>query len=629
MFRPQPAYWFDLVVPQNRLAAAMEMLANTQVVELEALSSDETQTIDLSGLRGGLEEYGVLARRYRTYWPEPKANEQLPLVPFSQTLEETLQHFRAWVEAARPDIGSLQCAERQIASLKHLRELAAVAGKNFPTMLLSPTPSTLFDLNVYLLHDGGIVQNVSDNVATWTYKTPNGVYLIVLCLKVSTQKIENELSGLKARHIDVSEIIDSISSNQMRGVEGSLETDLLGTINAYIDAQNHRREEALALIQSHSERYDIAKARAHIERLRWLVVHVRRTKNTSYCTRITGWSTVAEAELKKEIEKLDVGYALMVEAPPQDREPPMVLSNPPWAHAFEVFVKLLGMPASEEVDPTPVVAVIAPLLFGYMFGDVGQGFVILLAGLYLRRRWPAAGILVPGGLYAMAFGVAFGSIFAREDIIPALWLHPLADPLPVLAVALSFGVTILLTGMVLNAAAARWRGMERSWWLTSAGLFPAYLGLLISVFDINGMWLSGIGIVWVAVGSTIMAVRKEHASVFIAFAQSLAILVEQLFQLLINTLSFVRVGAFAIAHAGLASALMVLADITEGAIGFWLVMILGNIFIIVLEGLVAGIQTTRLMLFEFFIRFLKAEGRPLRVLPTPQQWSRKSERKSS
>ena len=74
---------------------------------------------------------------------------------------------------------------------------------------------------------------------------------------------------------------------------------------------------------------------------------------------------------------------------------------------------------------------------------------------------------------------------------------------------------------------------------------------------------------------------------------------------------------------------MVLADIAGGTVGFWIVMIVGNVFIIALEGLVAGIQTTRLVLFEFFIRFLRAEGRPMRILQTPAAWSLKFEGKTT
>jgi V/A-type H+-transporting ATPase subunit I len=94
-------------------------------------------------------------------------------------------------------------------------------------------------------------------------------------------------------------------------------------------------------------------------------------------------------------------------------------------------------------------------------------------------------------------------------------------------------------------------------------------------------------------------------------------LVEKTLQVLINTLSFARVGAFALAHAGLASAVVALAEAAGHGIGFVVVLVLGNVLIIAIEGLIVSIQTTRLVLFEFFTRFFSPEGRAFRPLAPP------------
>ena len=94
-------------------------------------------------------------------------------------------------------------------------------------------------------------------------------------------------------------------------------------------------------------------------------------------------------------------------------------------------------------------------------------------------------------------------------------------------------------------------------------------------------------------------------------------MLELIMQLAINTLSFARTGAFALAHAGLSVAVVELAKVA-GDIGYWPMLVLGNGFVIALEGLVVSIQTTRLILFEFFIRFLRASGREFRPLRPPQ-----------
>ena len=88
-------------------------------------------------------------------------------------------------------------------------------------------------------------------------------------------------------------------------------------------------------------------------------------------------------------------------------------------------------------------------------------------------------------------------------------------------------------------------------------------------------------------------------------------------QILVNTLSFARVGAFALAHSALSAAVVTMAEASGSVVGGLLIMILGNLLIIALEGLVVAIQTTRLVLFEFFNRFLRGTGRIFRPLPPP------------
>jgi V/A-type H+/Na+-transporting ATPase subunit I len=127
---------------------------------------------------------------------------------------------------------------------------------------------------------------------------------------------------------------------------------------------------------------------------------------------------------------------------------------------------------------------------------------------------------------------------------------------------------------------------------------------------LNVMWL---GFAWFVVGMVLTARHNK----LLEIPKALGELVESVLQIGVNTVSFVRVGAFALAHSGLSAAVIGMAAATGGGLGWLVVMILGNALIIALEGLIVGIQTTRLLLFEFFIRFLTAEGRQLRPLTGP------------
>jgi V/A-type H+-transporting ATPase subunit I len=633
MFHPRPAKWFDIMVPQSELSATLAALAGSHAVELEGSTDPSYHAVDVSSLRDDLNAYRELERRYQAHWPAADNDATLSTGSAHHILSASLAQCRQWALAAVPHIGTLQCAVRQEANLKHLRELAAAAGPDFPVHLLSEKHSVLFEVSIHLLEHGAPPQSVPEGLSLRTYQTSSGLYLLAIGEKASIDKLTADLGNLKARHIDMSAIRDAIASNRMKALAALAKTDLLGTIDAYIQDQRHRQAQETKLISKLSARYHLSLVRAHADHLRWLVGQVSNTVNTRYFTRITGWTACSEEDLRRVLAMNKSTAALSVSAAPKGSNPPLLFNNPPWAQPFEAFVRLLGMPSQGEADPSVLVALIAPLLFGFMFGDVGQGLVLVVAGLALRRTWPSAAILVPGGLMAMVFGFAFGSVFAREDIIDALWLHPLVNPVPILSIALGAGVAVLLTGLALSGAGAHWQGLGRTWWATRAGLGALYVGVLLSFASPWGQVLMALGGFWFLAGTAIVSVQKGASFEALDFAQAvpaaLGELVESLFQILINTLSFVRVGAFAIAHAGLSSALVVLADIAGDSIGFWIVMIVGNVFIIALEGLVAGIQTTRLILFEFFIRFLRAEGRPLRVLPTPAEWSLKLEGKPS
>jgi V/A-type H+-transporting ATPase subunit I len=342
------------------------------------------------------------------------------------------------------------------------------------------------------------------------------------------------------------------------------------------------------------------------------VTHVPELPVTEHFAWITGWcSAPDEAPLRAALDPRGLHYLLRMTEAPAGTIAPTVLRNPRWARPFEAVTGMMGVPAANDADPSVLVAVLAPLMFGFMFGDVAQGAIVALAGWVLGRRMPALRLLLPGGLVAMGFGVAFGSVFAREDLIPALWLRPLEQPLPVLGAALVFGVVVLALGLALDGLQASWRGQLRHWLLCDAGLLLAYLGLVATALDGRALWGVPLGIGWSLAGSVVAYPQARAASLGRAAGAS----VERLLQLAVNTVSFVRVGAFALAHAGLCSAVVGMAE-AAGA-GFWPVLIMGNAAIIALEGLVVSIQTTRLVLFEFFIRFLTARGRPFEPLTPP------------
>jgi V/A-type H+-transporting ATPase subunit I len=197
----------------------------------------------------------------------------------------------------------------------------------------------------------------------------------------------------------------------------------------------------------------------------------------------------------------------------------------------------------------------------------------------------------------------------------ALWIVPLDDPLTILLVPLYGGAVLLTIGLLLNAVGAYWREELRGWLCSEVWLVVVYGGLLAAVVHPRGLAFATAGALLFCVGRAMHHQRLTAA--FVAVAE----LVERTLQILINTLSFARVGAFALAHAGLSSAIIALMDAVDSAVVKAFVLVAGNAVVLVLEGLVVSIQTTRLVLFEFFTRFLIAEGRVFRPLPAPPSLS--------
>jgi V/A-type H+-transporting ATPase subunit I len=174
-----------------------------------------------------------------------------------------------------------------------------------------------------------------------------------------------------------------------------------------------------------------------------------------------------------------------------------------------------------------------------------------------------------------------------------------------------FAVGLLCLGLLLSGLGALWRGALNQWLLVDLGFLVLYVGLIVWLAGgAAGIWLVLTGFAWYLIGSFLVHRR------FLGALAALGHLAESGMQILVNTLSFARVGAFALAHAALSMAVVTMADSAP----LWaavLIMVLGNLIIILLEGLVVSIQTTRLVLFEFFNRFLRGSGRVFRPLSAP------------
>lgn len=407
--------------------------------------------------------------------------------------------------------------------------------------------------------------------------------------------------------------------------------------NRIADLENKRREcleknrDAILAAAARLERYD------KNFNVRKMAASTTHKSSTFYI--LCGWMTKNQAAAFREEIKNDPDVFLIVEENHGNviSKPPTKLKNPGIFRPFELFIRMYGLPSYEELDPTILIGITYSFLFGFMFGDAGQGLCLLAGGflLYRLKKMNLAAIISCCGFFSTIFGLLFGSVFGFEDVITPLWLRP-ADAMTTLpfigklntvfVVSISIGMGIILLTMVLNIInSLREKDAEKLWFDTNgvAGLvFYGSLVLAVVLF-MTGHVLPGSAVLAVMFGVPLLLMFfKEPLTAFLekkartAAPGGKAMFVIQgffeLFEVLLsyfsNTLSFVRVGAFAVSHAAMMEVVLMLAGAEAGSPN-WLVVVLGNLFVCGLEGLVVGIQVLRLEYYELFSRFYRGSGR--------------------
>ena len=604
--RPSAARWFELLVTRDDLAATIDILAHTSLVELEACGEPVAAPIDTD--TGALtEEFDELERRYVQVWPVPRTIEPAERVEPGMLMRQAIRRLREWSTAAESIVERLRDLWQERDDLLLLESLFQAASKQLPDLERLAGAGSMLEVRLYLLASDAWPETIPATVIAQRIRADDHCFFLAVGLSGEIEALDGQLEMQKARRVFLPPELPPDADEALHRLHSRLES-----VRLEIDAASRE-------IDALNERHDVAAAVSDAHFVRWYLETVPQFASTENFAWLTGWTSLSDEEtLLILLADGGIKGLLRLAEPPPGLEPPQLLSNPRWMRPFELFTGMLGVPGAGEADPTRVVAIVAPLMFGYMFGDVGHGAVLLIVGLVLGRRYPALSLLVAGGATSIIFGFLYGSVFAIETIFPALWLHPLEHPILIMLVPLVCGAMLLFTGMMLDAMQAHWQRRSLHWWESGAGLVLCYVSLLGALIEPWLLLAAAAGATWFIAGHAIAARRHR----LVAAGEALTELLESVLQILVNTLSFVRVGAFALAHAGLSLAVVGLTEAPVSAVGKVIVLILGNVLIVVLEGLVVGIQTTRLVLFEFFVRFLRAEGRPFSPLMPPRDHRR-------
>ena len=321
-------------------------------------------------------------------------------------------------------------------------------------------------------------------------------------------------------------------------------------------------------------------------------------------------------------------------APQEKLTPPTRLRNLGIFRPYEYYVKMYGMPGYGSVDITSFVAITYTILFGIMFGDLGQGFVLAIGGFlaWKLKKLELGRILVPCGISSMFFGLMFGSVFGYEEMLDPLYhavgmrgkpLSVMESINTVLVLAIGIGIALVTVAICINIY-TNIRAKKYG-----AALFDnnGIAGLLLYLCGVNLIinFMASVQIIPGTDCGIIMAIcavllflkeiligivdkhdNWKPDSIVDFVMQNIFEMLEYVLSYFSNTVSFLRVGAFVLVHAGMMMVVFSLAGENENLF----VIILGNILIICLEGLLTGIQALRLEFYEMFSRCFEGDGKP-------------------
>lgn len=394
-------------------------------------------------------------------------------------------------------------------------------------------------------------------------------------------------------------------------------------INQIIEKNKNRLVSAIRRIETAYSNFDVRKLAA-----------VTKDSGVTFQV-LCGWMTTKEAKkLQKETDN-DVNVVCIVSNDVENHKtiPPTKLKNIRLIKPFEMFVRMYGLPAYDEFDPTWFLTISYAFIFGIMFGDLGQGLCLVIGGaiLYKVKKMDLAGIVCAAGVFSCIFGALFGSFFGYEfeslisPLNSMITLPFLGSINIVLVAAFLFGSFVILTTMILNIInAIKQKNLGKALFGPNAVTGFVFYASIIAVIILymTGNTLPGtiVMVVMFVVPLILIFLEEPLKNILqkkkpidespgIFAATAFFEVFDYLITYLSNALSFLRIGVFAISHAAMMQVVMTLAGAENGGSANIAVVIVGNIIVLAMEGLVVGIQVLRLEYYEIFGRFYEGSGR--------------------
>lgn len=556
---------------------------------------------------------------YELHYDSSKSQEALRLDILESEIdgyERQLETIRHISKSLKSDLEHKKEIRKQILPIQNLEiEVDQLFHFRFMKFRFGKLPKDSYEkLNNYIESLDTIAFKVSEEAET--------VYLIYFTPRSQQKNIDSLFASLFFERIRISDDVKGKPKEALLKLNEEIEELEARIAMLDKDAKDFVMRNLLRLQQLYNftiqlnEVFDVRR-------------YAVRSKDAFY---ITGWLPASQLkEFENMVEEMEsVSCIIEDDDAVKKSAPPTRLKNHWFFRPFESLVKMYGTPSYKEADPTPFVAITYLLFFGFMFGDLGQGALITLFSFYLyKKKGNSLGKLgIYIGLMSCLTGVFYGSFFGNEDLLPKLlpfipMINPMEYKSQMLIVTIAFGVLLILIAMLLNIINSfRQENFGKLFFDRNgiAGLFFYVVVLVIAVSVLSGIKLplalvlvfTVLPLVFIFFSHPLQnaLAKKEHflpedkgGFLIEAFFE----LIETLLALLSNTISFMRIGAFALSHVGFFMAFHTLSDMV-GSSGKIPVMIIGNILVIALEGLIVAIQGLRLEYYELFSRFYEADG---------------------
>lgn len=446
------------------------------------------------------------------------------------------------------------------------------------------------------------------------------VYGIYVTPRLVAENVDNVFASLNFERIRISEKacdIPSVAAEKIGEENMELEkkkNELKNQMAEFLKTNEHR---ILSVYGFYKRKYELFKIRT---------LSVRTSENFY----MSGWTTDKEAVDIAESVSSKFGDSVMSEISDDvsDKNAPTLLSNPKIIKPFEFFVKLYSMPKYNEIDPTPMMAITYFILFGMMFGDMGQGIIISIVGwiLYARKKMDLGAIMGMVGISAALFGALYGSVFGIElenGIFP-IWINPSQETVTILISAIGTGVMLIVASMCMNLINAFKNKDWGEFFFSKNGVagIVFYVAVIAvaclvmlkgaSINKVVGIFLFAVPLAVIFLKEPLSNILKKRKPIEGSTGEFVTESFFEMFEVLLsyvtNTVSFIRIGAFALVHAGMMLVVRSLMGMVGGFSGN-IIFVIGNIFVMCLEALLVGIQTLRLEFFEMFSRFYTGSGR--------------------